>query len=67
MSVLGQKKYMWVSRPFLAFGPQNPDPKLFYWITLAQNKKVQNKKVPVPSYSCDACKCFHLEENVCGK
>jgi hypothetical protein len=23
-----------VSRPYLAFGRQNPDPKLFYWITL---------------------------------
>jgi hypothetical protein len=23
-----------VSRPYLAFGRQNPDPKLFYWIML---------------------------------
>jgi hypothetical protein len=23
-----------VSRPYLAFGPRNPDPKLFYWIML---------------------------------
>jgi hypothetical protein len=25
---------MWVSRPYLAFGCRNPDPKLFYWIML---------------------------------
>ena len=23
-----------VSRPYLAFGRRNPDPKLFYWIML---------------------------------
>jgi hypothetical protein len=28
------KKNMWVSRPYLAFGRRNPDPKLFYWIML---------------------------------
>jgi hypothetical protein len=37
-----------VSRPYLAFGRRNPDPKLFYILD-------------------HACKCFHLEENVCGK
>ena len=36
-----------VSRPYLAFGRRNPDPKLF----LLDH----------------ACKCFHLEEKVCGK
>ena len=38
---------MWVSRPYLAFGRQNPDRKLF----LLDH----------------ACKCFHLDEKVCGK
>jgi hypothetical protein len=33
---LGQKKICGfpVSRPYLAFGRRNPDPKLFYWIML---------------------------------
>jgi hypothetical protein len=33
---LGQKKICGfpVSRPYLAFGCRNPDPKLFYWIML---------------------------------
>jgi hypothetical protein len=26
-----------VSRPYLAFGRRNPDPKLFYWIMLVEN------------------------------
>jgi hypothetical protein len=31
----GQKKCGFpVSRPYLAFGRRNPDPKLFYWIML---------------------------------
>jgi hypothetical protein len=48
-SVPGQKKICGfpVSRPYLAFGRRNPDPKLF----LLDH----------------ACKCFHLEEKVCGK
>jgi hypothetical protein len=30
-----KKKYGFpVSRPYLAFGRRNPDPKLFYWIIL---------------------------------
>jgi hypothetical protein len=33
---LGKKKICGfpVSRPYLAFGRRNPDPKLFYWIML---------------------------------
>jgi hypothetical protein len=35
-TVLGQKKKCGFpfSRPYLAFGRRNPDPKLFYWIML---------------------------------
>jgi hypothetical protein len=35
-ALIGQKKICGfpVSRPYLAFGRRNPDPKLFYWIML---------------------------------
>jgi hypothetical protein len=45
---LGKKKICGfpVSRPYLAFGRRNPDPKLFYWIMLvSEEEKVRGKSL----------------------
>jgi hypothetical protein len=34
-----------VSRPYLAFGRRNPDPKLFYWIMLISVSTLRKKFV----------------------